>query len=212
MIVMALSIIMALCGMMLGISAEIFDSSNFVEAFKPLRAKRDLATSALIIMAALAFVTGLWGIGTYRIRNRIFVAIFGGAAIAIAVVAGGLAAILNSLTNLDSETMNSICPGQTAKNGSFEPIEDVKASITEIDRLNAIATFYMCSPVCPCLASQVDSSWTDIQDSELEAKYERTPKEVSAFNQMIFYSEEQVTAGNLQTFSTFSDCVDAIAA
>ena len=111
MIVMVLSIILALCGMMLGITVNILEGSSFMEAFKPLREKKDLATSNLILMAAFTFVTGLWGIATYRIKNRIFVSIFGFGCAFIAVVAGGVSTILNALSNLDEETMNSVCPG-----------------------------------------------------------------------------------------------------
>ena len=74
-----------------------------VEEFKPARDKRGLAVSTLIAVTAMLIVTGLWGIATYKIKNRVFVSIFGLAIAAMAVILAGCGAIFSALANLTDE-------------------------------------------------------------------------------------------------------------
>ena len=83
--------------------------------------------------------------------------VFGLAACGMAVILGGCASIFNALANLSDEEMMAVCPGtSTAETTdfesivSFEPLEEVKDLVKEIDSLNDLSSYYMCSPTCPC--------------------------------------------------------------
>ena len=169
---MALSILLVLCGILMAVAAQMFDSAKLNEEFKPARDKRKLAVRTLVAVTAVLFVTGFWGIATYKIKNRIFVSIFGLATIAMAVILVACGAIFNALANLSDEQMNAVCPSSSTSAGttdsnavitSFEPLDDVEAAVKEIDSLNELSSYYMCSPTCPCLkpAESTINGWTD---------------------------------------------------
>ena len=169
---MALSIMLVLCGILMAIAAQMFDSAKLNEEFKPARDKRKLAVRTLVAVTTVIFVTGFWGIATYKIKNRIFVSIFGLATIAITVILAACGAIFNALANLSDEQMNAVCPSSSTSAGttdsnavitSFEPLDDVEAAVKEIDSLNELSSYYMCSPTCPCLkpAESTINGWTD---------------------------------------------------
>ena len=145
----------------MAIAAQMFDSAKLNEEFKPARDKRKLAVRTLVAVTAVLFVTGFWGIATYKIKNRIFVSIFGLATAAMAVILSACGAIFSALANLSDEQMNAVCPGTAATTGeeessalviaSFEPLVEVEEAVKEIDSLNDLSSYYMCSPICPCL-------------------------------------------------------------
>ena len=100
---MALSIMLILCGILMAIAAQMFDSAKLNEEFKPARDNRKLAVRTLVAVTAVLFVAGFWGIATYKIKNRIFVSIFGLATVAMAVILVACGAIFNALANLSDE-------------------------------------------------------------------------------------------------------------
>ena len=182
-------------------------------------------------MTATLFVTGFWGIATYKLKNKMFVSVFGLATVAMAVILTACAAIFNALANLSDEQMNAVCPFSASASGttdsnavitSFEPLEDVEDAVKEIDSLNELSSYYMCSPTCPCLkpADSTINGWTDeenwfnIEEKDL-IKYERTKETIPRpfFNPILFLdSKEEADEQNLQTFDTFEECADAIVA
>ena len=169
---MALSILLVLCGILMAVAAQMFDSAKLNEEFKPARDNRKLAVRTLVAVTATLFVTGFWGIATYKLKNKMFVSVFGLATLAMAVILSACAAIFNALANLSDEQMNAVCPLSTSASGttdsnavitSFEPLEDVEVAVKEIDSLNELSSYYMCSPTCPCLkpADSTINGWTD---------------------------------------------------
>ena len=87
----------------MSISAKMFGSAKMPEEFEPLRKRKDIIVTAMIATAAVLFVGGLWGIATFKIKNRIFVSIFGLLAGCMACILGGLSAILYSLANVSDK-------------------------------------------------------------------------------------------------------------
>ena len=208
--VMALSVGLAICGIFMAISAKMFDSTKMTEEFKPARDKKDLVVTTMIAVAAILFVTGLWGIATYKIKNRIFISIFGLAAAAMAVICFGFGAIFNALANLSDNAMESVCPALAIESTgspisisqsilSFEPFQEVADSVKDIDALNDLSSYYMCSPTCPCLQPSEatiegwsdEQNWLNIEEKVLKG-LERTKEVETAtfFNLMIFYTAE----------------------
>ncbi len=109
-LIMALSMILVVCGILMAIIVGIFNSSQFVEAVKPLRSNKALVVSVEIILAAVTFITGIWGIASYLIKNKIFIAILGALYAFLVVIHGGCSAIFTSLSNLRDEDMQALCP------------------------------------------------------------------------------------------------------
>lgn len=97
-VVMALAMILTVCGVMIAISVTTFNESKFIESVEPLRENKNLVTSTLTVAAAITFITGIWGIASFKIENKLFVGIFGGLAAFVIVINGGIFAIFSSLT------------------------------------------------------------------------------------------------------------------
>ena len=95
-------------------------------------------------------MTGLFGIGAFKIKNKFFVMFFSVLLVGIILILGGFIAIFGGLANLDDNILRSFCPGEAA-HLDFEYAEEVQQAFLDIDRLNDLSSFYMCSPVCPCL-------------------------------------------------------------
>ena len=108
---MALAMILVVCGVLISMIVVSFTDSEFVEAVKPLSDNKNLIVSTLVMVAAITFITGVWGIASYSIKNRIFIAIFGGLCAFLAVVHGGCGTIFNSLANIQDEDMQNVCSG-----------------------------------------------------------------------------------------------------
>ena len=102
-LVLVLSIVLVICGILMAISASMFSSAKLIEEFEPARDKKDLGSSAMLAVTVVLFVTGLWGMATYKIKNRVFVSIFGMGASALAVICGGAYTAFNALANLTDE-------------------------------------------------------------------------------------------------------------
>ena len=159
--ILAFSVLLAVCAILLFIASQMFANTDLVEAFKPLRDNKETASRGLIIVAAVIFVTGLFGIGAFKIRNKIFMMVFGFLLAGIIVILGGFIAIFGGLANLDSATLHRFCPEENT-NLDFEYAQEIQQSFVDIDRLNVLSSFFMCSQVCPCLepTQQVLDSWT----------------------------------------------------
>ena len=91
--ILAFSVLLAVCAILLFIASQMFANTDLVEAFKPLRDNKETASRGLIIVAAVIFVTGLFGIGAFKIRNKIFMMVFGFLLAGIIVILGGFIAI-----------------------------------------------------------------------------------------------------------------------
>ena len=117
--VLAFSVLLAVCGIMLFIASQMFANTELVDAWKPLRDNKDTASRGLIIVAAVIFVTGLFGIGAYKIKNKIFMGVFGIMLAGIIVILGGFIAIFGGLANLDSVALHRFCPEENT-NLDFE--------------------------------------------------------------------------------------------
>lgn len=210
--------ILALCGMMLGITGQLIGTEKLLSEFKPARDQRDYLISTLTLIAGTIFVTGIWGIGTYKIKHRIYVMLFGLFTNGITIAMGGLAAITSGLKGLETSTMESFCPG--AANPVVEPLElfqDVGIFTTQMDKLNEQSSFLMCSPTCPCLRPSdeviagwtIEQNWLEIDEIVLNLQ-DRTTQAGGQRNQMKFYTAEEVATKNLKTFETFDACLNAI--
>ena len=169
--ILALSTLLVICGILMAIAAQMVDSAKLTEEFKPARDKRKLAVRTLVAVTAVLFVAGFWGIATYKIRNRVFVSIFGLGTSALVVILAATGTIFSALANLSDEEMNAVCPalveaGKSAKIESFEPLVEIEKAMNEIDDLNVLSSYYMCSPICPCLmpSETTISSWTEEQN------------------------------------------------
>ena len=103
----------------------MFASSELVEAFKPLRDNKETASKGLIIVAAIIFVTGLFGIGAFKIKNKFFMMLFGVLLAGVIVVLGGFIAIFGGLANLDENALKSFCPKKNT-NLDFEYAQEVQ--------------------------------------------------------------------------------------
>ena len=166
--VLALSSLLVISAILMAVAAQMVDSAKFNEEFKPARDQRKLAVSTLIAVTAILFVTSFWGIATYKIRNRIFVSILGLATAAMAIMLSATGAIFSALANLSDAEMNAVCPalviaGEAAAISSFGPLDEVEQAMKQIDQLNGLSSYYMCSPTCPCLmpSQTIIASWTD---------------------------------------------------
>lgn len=143
----------------------------------------------------------------------------------LATILGGAGAVFNALANLTDEQMQAVCPNaESTVSGSpaidsFGPLEEVKEAVKQIDSLNDLSSYYMCSQTCPCLkpADSVISGWSsaqnwfNIEEKALRAQ-ERTwdTGNTLFYNPIVFFSQEELNAGGLQSFSKFSDCANAL--
>lgn len=108
----------------------------------------------LIITSCVTFVTGLWGIAAKVIDNKKFITVFGGVICALTVILLGFQQIFSALANIDDETITAVCPGAGVEiSNDFVPLEGVYQAVLEIDRIQSLASNFMCSDTCPCLAN-----------------------------------------------------------
>ena len=83
----------------------------------------------LIIFAVVMIVTGLWGIASFKVTNKIFITIYGVATMIITVVMIGMSILFKELSQISDATMNSPCPNLSTAaenfvsiNQEFEPL------------------------------------------------------------------------------------------
>ena len=180
----------------------------------------------LIIFAVVMILTGLWGIAAFKVDNKFFIAVYGLAVMVITVVMMGMAILFKELSNTSDTTMNSPCPNLSTLqdnyvsiNANFEPLQKFVSTVKEIDNLNDLANYYMCSETCPCAqpSAETVNGWTDYQnwletdDLDLNV-YDRTGPadgEASVYSPLLFYEEGDESAAI--TFTTFKDCLTAVA-
>ena len=157
---------MSICGMMLAITSQLLDSEEVIVEIKPARDEKDFLMTSLSLIAAAIFMTGIWGIGTYKIRHRLYVMLFGLFSNGVTIAMAGCAAIFAGLKDLNEETMDSFCPGNEPKDNQFELFADIGTFMQQIDDLNALSSFYMCSTTCPCAQQSAETvaSWTPEQN------------------------------------------------
>ena len=80
------------------------------------------------------------------------------------------------------------------------------SAVIEIDKLNELSSFMMCSPVCPCKDGPTSDQWLSLDEKDL-IQYERTAdvNSKSAFQKLIFLSEVEAEATT--TYNTFDSCL-----
>ena len=166
--------------------------------------------------SCITFVTGLWGITSFRVKNKFFIAAFGGLVAFLVIVHAGCAAIFDALSSVDESELQVVCPDylDEASFYSFAKFQEAKEFITNVDSSNDLSNFYMCSSVCPCkepsdLAD--DKNWLTMDESDLNL-LDRTKSDVpSALSNLVFLSESEQT-DDIQTFDRFIECAAAISA
>ena len=104
--VLAFSVLLAVCAILLFIASQMFANTELVDAFKPLRDNKETASRGLIVVAAVIFVTGLFGIGAFKIKNKVFIMIFGFLLGGIIVISGGFIAIFGGMANMDAASLH----------------------------------------------------------------------------------------------------------
>jgi len=73
--------------------------------------------------ACVCFVVGLWGIATYKVTHRLFIAVYGLGVATLTVILTGFTFIFWTMANLDNNLMEAFCPGQNAElNLEFDPL------------------------------------------------------------------------------------------
>lgn len=217
--VMALAMIITVCGVLIAIFATTFNDSKFIDNVEPMRKNKNLIISTLAVAGSITFITGIWGIASYKIENKIFVGIFGGLTAFVIVINGGIYAVFNSLTKLREEDMVTVCPEIESKViDVIEPFLEVKGFVKDIDYAGHLSSFYMCSNVCPCPVVDTASwseaqNWLKISEKDLNVLERTSVTDVpTALSPLVFFSKDEARAKYSQTFTTFSDCVDAIVA
>ena len=110
--ILTLSLGFVVCGILLAAASVYYGDSAFVEALKPLRNSQDLVVSSLVATACITFVTGLWGITSFRVRNKFFIAAYGGLVAFLIIVHAGCAAIFDAMAGLKEEDLEVVCPGK----------------------------------------------------------------------------------------------------
>ena len=163
--VMTLSIMLLFCGIMLGVSAAALYQQPFFEHFAPAREYRDVVTNFLIMTTCVTFVVGLWGIGTYKVTHRLFIATYGLGVGSLTVILTGFTFIFWTLSNLDNEMMEAFCPGKPWKlNEEFDLLYSIEDAVYELDYYSDLASSFMCSPICPCAEQSSMDSWSGLDE------------------------------------------------
>ena len=171
---------------------------------------KTLVSQILLVLACVVFIVGIWGIAACKLSNKLFIAALGTGLTGVTIALAACASLFWSLKNIDDKTMESICTtGVVNTDQSTVETGDFTAAVKELDQLNGLASFMMCSPVCPCKDGPTSSQWLELDQKEL-IQYERTAdvNSQSAFQKLIFLSEAE--ADKTTTFATFDACVTSI--
>ncbi len=138
--VLTLSLLLATCAIMIGVSALVLNDQDFLVEFQPTREYKSLLIDFLTITACVAFVTGLWGIGTFKVEGQLFVGILSLALVLLVIILTAFVAIFGSLATTPADILYAVCKGGNANtlavaNVQFEPLEDIENAVSEYDRI-----------------------------------------------------------------------------
>ena len=108
---MVLSILLFICGIMLGVSAGILSQQKLLKEFKPAAEYRTIVTNLVIMTSCVSIVVALWGVATFKVTHRVFTTIYGLGVSALTIILTWFTFIFWTFANLDISSMYGPCPG-----------------------------------------------------------------------------------------------------